>query len=90
MVKTLSPIYLSIYSSSHPSIHPSVFSGFFIGGGVIQDLFLKYCFCFQVREEIEFENLAKIYLREMIKRECWDEMDVKGRALQVSLITQHN
>ena len=37
----------------------------------------------QVREEIEFENLAKIYLREMIKRECWDEMDVKGRAIQV-------
>nr|XP_034327595.1 cilia- and flagella-associated protein 43 isoform X6 [Crassostrea gigas] len=36
----------------------------------------------RVREEIEFENLAKIYLREMIKRECWDEMDVKGRALQ--------
>lgn len=38
--------------------------------------------CTRVREEIEFENLAKIYLREMIKRECWDEMDVKGRALQ--------
>ncbi|XP_078310806.1 cilia- and flagella-associated protein 43-like isoform X4 [Crassostrea virginica] len=36
----------------------------------------------RVREEIEFENLAKIYLREMIKRECWDEMDVKGRAIQ--------
>ena len=37
----------------------------------------------QVREEIEFENLAKMYLREMIKRECWDEMVVKGRAVQV-------
>ncbi|XP_048745697.2 cilia- and flagella-associated protein 43-like isoform X3 [Ostrea edulis] len=36
----------------------------------------------RVKEEIEFENLAKIYLREMIKRECWDEMDVKGRAIQ--------
>ncbi|XP_062576681.1 cilia- and flagella-associated protein 43-like isoform X2 [Saccostrea cucullata] len=36
----------------------------------------------RVREEIEFENLAKIYLREMIKRECWDEMNVKGRAIQ--------
>ncbi|WAR21242.1 CFA43-like protein, partial [Mya arenaria] len=34
----------------------------------------------RVREEIEFENLAKMYLREMIKRECWDEMVVKGRA----------
>ena len=38
---------------------------------------------FQVREEIEFENLAKMYLREMIKRECWDEMVVKGRAVHV-------
>ncbi|XP_052225547.1 cilia- and flagella-associated protein 43-like isoform X5 [Dreissena polymorpha] len=36
----------------------------------------------RVREEIEFENLAKMYLREMIKRECWDEMVVKGRAVQ--------
>ena len=40
----------------------------------------------QVREEIEFENLAKMYLREMIKKECWDEMVVKGRAVQVKLI----
>ncbi|KAL4232016.1 Cilia- and flagella-associated protein 43 [Mactra antiquata] len=36
----------------------------------------------RVREEIEFENLAKMYLREMIKRECWDNMVVKGRAVQ--------
>ncbi|XP_053407637.1 cilia- and flagella-associated protein 43-like isoform X4 [Mercenaria mercenaria] len=36
----------------------------------------------RVREEIEFENLAKMYLREMIKRECWDDMVVKGRAVQ--------
>ncbi|KAL5017485.1 hypothetical protein ScPMuIL_007074 [Solemya velum] len=36
----------------------------------------------RVREEIEFENLAKMYLREMIKKECWDDMKVKGRAIQ--------
>ncbi|CAG2236908.1 CFAP43 [Mytilus edulis] len=36
----------------------------------------------RVREEIEFDNLAKIYLREMIKKECWDDMKVKGRAVQ--------
>lgn len=36
----------------------------------------------RVREEIEFDNLAKIYLREMIKKECWDDMKVKGRACQ--------
>ncbi|KAK7477084.1 hypothetical protein BaRGS_00031670, partial [Batillaria attramentaria] len=36
----------------------------------------------KVREEIEFDNLAKLYLREMIKRECWDDMMVKGRSLQ--------
>ena len=45
----------------------------------------------QVREEIEFENLAKMYLREMIKKECWDDMVVKGRAVQVYICFQiHN
>ncbi|XP_005104481.2 cilia- and flagella-associated protein 43 [Aplysia californica] len=36
----------------------------------------------KVREDIEFDNLAKLYLREKIKEECWDKMQVKGRALQ--------
>ncbi|KAK3771256.1 hypothetical protein RRG08_024335 [Elysia crispata] len=36
----------------------------------------------RVREDIEFENLAKLYLHEKIKEECWDKMNVKGRALQ--------
>lgn len=36
----------------------------------------------KVREEIEFDNLAKLFLREMIKKECWDEMNIKGRSLQ--------
>ena len=43
-----------------------------------------------MREEIEFENLAKMYLREMIKRECWDEMIVKGRAVQVNILFKRN
>ncbi|PVD30534.1 hypothetical protein C0Q70_09802 [Pomacea canaliculata] len=36
----------------------------------------------KVREEIQFDNLAKLYLREVIKKECWDDMKVKGRSLQ--------
>ena len=36
----------------------------------------------KVREEIEFENLAKMYLREVIKKECWDSMIVKGCAVK--------
>ena len=44
----------------------------------------------QVREEIEFENLAKMYLREMIKKECWDDMVVKGRAVQVIILIIKN
>ena len=32
----------------------------------------------KVREEIELENLAKMYLRHIIKKECWDSMIVKG------------
>ncbi|XP_031564143.1 cilia- and flagella-associated protein 43-like [Actinia tenebrosa] len=34
----------------------------------------------EVRDEIEIANLARIYLKEMIKRECWDAMAVKGRS----------
>ena len=37
----------------------------------------------QIREEIEYENLAKMYLADLIKKECWDDMDTKGRGLCV-------
>uniref|UniRef100_UPI00398E96F4 cilia- and flagella-associated protein 43 isoform X2 n=1 Tax=Pristiophorus japonicus TaxID=55135 RepID=UPI00398E96F4 len=36
----------------------------------------------KVRETIEMENLANQYLRDVIKRECWDMMAVKGRTLE--------
>lgn len=36
-----------------------------------------------VREETEFENLAAMFLREYIKRTCWDNMAVKGRTIKV-------
>lgn len=35
----------------------------------------------QIREEKELENLAKMYVADLIKRECWDNMDVKGRGI---------
>lgn len=35
----------------------------------------------QVREEIGLANLANQYLRDMIKKECWDAMVVKGRSV---------
>ncbi|PFX29198.1 cilia- and flagella-associated protein 43-like [Stylophora pistillata] len=35
----------------------------------------------QVREEIELANLANQYLREIIKKECWEAMVVKGRSV---------
>nr|DBA30891.1 TPA: hypothetical protein GDO54_006819 [Pyxicephalus adspersus] len=35
----------------------------------------------KVRQEIEMENLAKQYLRDVIKKECWDAMAVKGRSI---------
>ena len=31
-------------------------------------------------------NLAKMFLREQIKSECWDSMTVKGRVIKVRLI----
>ncbi|XP_068708688.1 cilia- and flagella-associated protein 43-like [Montipora foliosa] len=35
----------------------------------------------QVREEIELTNLANQYIRDMVKKECWDAMVVKGRSV---------
>ncbi|XP_063784069.1 cilia- and flagella-associated protein 43 isoform X2 [Pseudophryne corroboree] len=35
----------------------------------------------RVRREIELENVSKQYLREIIKKECWDSMAVKGRSI---------
>ncbi|XP_035519235.1 cilia- and flagella-associated protein 43 [Morone saxatilis] len=36
----------------------------------------------RVRNEIEVEILAKCYLRDVLKRECWDSMKVKGKAIK--------
>ncbi|XP_034989894.2 cilia- and flagella-associated protein 43 isoform X2 [Zootoca vivipara] len=36
----------------------------------------------RVKKDIEMENLANCYLREIIKRECWDTMSVKGRSVK--------
>lgn len=38
---------------------------------------------FKIRKDIEMHNLAKGYLTEVIKEECWNAMAVKGRALKV-------
>jgi len=35
----------------------------------------------RIRTEKEFENLAKMYLAELIKKQCWDDMLVKGRGI---------
>ncbi|XP_062257078.1 cilia- and flagella-associated protein 43 isoform X2 [Platichthys flesus] len=36
----------------------------------------------RVRKEIEWEILEKCFLRDVLKRECWDSMKVKGRAIK--------
>ncbi|NWI16625.1 CFA43 protein, partial [Crypturellus soui] len=36
----------------------------------------------RLRKEIEMENLANCYLQDVIRRECWDSMCVKGRAVK--------
>ena len=38
----------------------------------------------RIRQEKELENLAKQYLAELIKNECWKDMEVKGRGIVVS------
>lgn len=37
-----------------------------------------------MREEIELSSLAKMFLREQIKSECWDSMTIKGKVIKVS------
>jgi len=37
-----------------------------------------------VQEELELSNLAKMFLRERIKEECWSNMTVKGKVVKVS------
>lgn len=37
-----------------------------------------------MHEEAELANLAKQYLRDVIKQECWDAMVVKGKVVKVS------
>ncbi len=39
----------------------------------------------QIRTEKELENLAKIYLADLIRKECWDDMIIKGRGIEVQL-----
>ncbi|XP_040128666.2 cilia- and flagella-associated protein 43 isoform X6 [Ictidomys tridecemlineatus] len=36
----------------------------------------------KIRKDVEMHNLAKGYLTEVIKEECWNAMAVKGRALK--------
>ena len=38
----------------------------------------------QVKEEIQLSSLAKMFLRQQIKSECWDSMAVKGKIIKVS------
>lgn len=37
----------------------------------------------QVREDIELSNLARVFIWDQIKTECWDGMAVKGYLLKV-------
>nr|XP_020456113.1 cilia- and flagella-associated protein 43 [Monopterus albus] len=36
----------------------------------------------KVRNEIKWEIITKCYLRDILKRECWDSMKFKGRAIK--------
>ena len=36
----------------------------------------------EIRTEIDYDNLATAFKREIIKQDCWDAMKVKGRTLK--------
>ncbi len=47
----------------------------------------QHCFLLfpsQIRENMKLDNLAKTYMADLIKKECWDNMVVKGRGISVS------
>lgn len=60
--------------------HIFIFILFFI-------LFFPSSVFFKIKKDVEMHNLAKRYLAELIKEECWNSMAVKGRALKVTYIT---
>lgn len=49
---------------------------------------VPYWWGMQVQEELELANLAKMFLLEQIKKECWSGMAVKGKVVKVR--TEHN
>lgn len=40
----------------------------------------------QAREDIQREIVRKRYLYDVLKRDCWDSMKVKGKAIKVRWI----
>lgn len=50
---------------------------------LVKTSFFYFISVLQIREEKEFDNLAKMYLAELIRKECWDDMEVKGRGITV-------
>ena len=44
----------------------------------------------EVREDIELSNLAAMFLRHQIKKECWDNMAVKGKSIKVYKLSLAN
>lgn len=36
-----------------------------------------------MREEIRLSSLAKMFMKQQIKTECWDSMAVKGKIIKV-------
>ena len=48
----------------------------------IRPISFSSCVSFQLRNEINESNLAKKYVRSIIKRYCWDDMLTKGRSLK--------
>jgi hypothetical protein len=46
----------------------------------------------KIRETTELNDLAKLYVRDKIKKECWDKMTVKGRGIEafnISLLVEN-
>ena len=71
------------------NVQPRLISEFtiqiiFSRGHVFMCIFSPSLMFFKIRKDAEMHNLAKAYLAELIKEECWNAMAVKGRALKVT------
>ncbi len=91
MERSFYEIFRNAFASiCRQGVHENFFMCYFGPEACLRGLLVKFDMSFtlafkflKIRDKTEFENLAELFVREVIKKECWDNMKVKGRGIQV-------